>query len=209
MVILSVLHCAPSSAPFFKNSFSTSFCLSLYFNGMLSCIPAHHVKVYHKRHQKQTGGNFHDKTTPCSFNLFTISVKSCLTIPYLDGSRRMAEGWYVAVNAQSFRYAHVPCCLVILKSGEIMRCALTRPRQTITLGFNRNVSYFRCGKHASFSSSFGSRLPGGWHFKILVMYICSLSSPQSRKRLSNISPDLPTNGIPCWLSVPRELRQSA
>lgn len=114
----------------------------------------------------------------------------------------MAEGWYVAVSAQFFRYVQVPCCRVILKSGEIRRCAATRPRHTMILGFKRNVSYFRYGKHASFSASFGSRFPGGWHFKILVMYISSRDSPQSPKSLSKYSPERPTKGIPCWSSCP-------
>ena len=73
------------------------------------------------------------------FNIKTASVHYSekiinhrLALSYSDGSRRIADGWYVAVSAQFFRYIHVPCCLVILKSDAIMRCAATLPRQTIT-----------------------------------------------------------------------------
>jgi len=51
-----------------------------------------------------------------SSRFFTIFRKSYLAISYLEGSCRIAEGWYTAVNAQLFRKVQAPCCLVIFSN---------------------------------------------------------------------------------------------
>ena len=91
----------------------------------------------------------------------------------------------------------MPCSRVILKLGAMSFCAAIRPRQTITGGCSRAVSARRYCMQASCSSGRGSRLPGGWHFTILVINTSLRLSPADVSRMSSTLPAGPTKGIPC------------
>src|ERR1700743_2783554 len=71
-----------------------------------------------------------------------------------------------------------------------------RPTTSMIFGFNNAICRSRKGMHSAASAGFGSRLPGGRHFKTFAMYTCSRGKPMaSSMELSNC-PARPTNGSP-------------
>ena len=77
------------------------------------------------------------------------------------------------------------------------RASACLPRTSTTSGRIRRSWSSRKGEQASTSSGWGSRLPGGRHFRMLVMKTSARESPMPRSSWSSSLPAAPTKGSPC------------